>query len=179
MAKDVANNTRAFKAKGRWFRVYAEIINDPKVQKLPAHLFRTWINILALAAEDDGKLPSTDDIAFRLRMSPKDAEGHVCDLIDCGLIDIAPDRSLSPHNWCTRQYRWDGIDRTNAQRQKRHRNSRRNGRVTDGVTQNRSVSVSDTSLEDRNRSIHEGKIGSSKEDRGGCAADDVTDGGRS
>jgi len=30
----------------RWFRFYAESVNDPKVQRLPAHLFKTWVNIL-------------------------------------------------------------------------------------------------------------------------------------
>ena len=175
MSEKIRNKSAVFKAKGRWFRVYTEIVNDPKVQKLAPHLFKTWINLLALAAENDGKLPAIDDIAFKLRMSPKDADGHVCELIDLGLIDISPDRSLSPHNWYTRQYRWDGADPTAADRMRRMRKRRRerncNGDVTVGVTVPASVLLSASVLEDTDQglSIQGSEDGSCSEEGDGCA----------
>ena len=48
----------------RWFRFYDEALDDPKVQRLAPHLFKTWINLLCLASKEDGTMPSNDDIAF-------------------------------------------------------------------------------------------------------------------
>ncbi len=142
----------------RWFRVYDEIIDDIKVQSLPPHLFKTWINLLALASKNGGTIPHVGAIAFRLRMSPQDATNALDELIHLGLIDIAPDGSWRPHNWLTRQYRADNADDpTNAERQRkwrgqnRLRKNTRNGPHNGSVTQNASVSVSESVL------IHPGK----------------------
>ena len=152
----------------KWIRLYVDIIDDMKVQRLPANAFKAWINILALAGQHGGALPSVDEIAFRLRMSPNDAENAIDELVSIGLIDIVGGiegpRSLRPHNWDKRQFRWDAVDPTNRDRQKRHRdkakrlrNGLRNRRVTDGVTEipSVSVSVSDSVEEDRDYSIQE------------------------
>ena len=40
----------------RWFRMYEEILDDPKVQKLPDDLFKAWVNVLALSSRNGGKL---------------------------------------------------------------------------------------------------------------------------
>jgi hypothetical protein len=88
----------------RWFRFYSETLNDPKVQRLPAQHFKTWVNLLCLAGSNGGKLPRRDDIAFQLRMSDHDAQIQIDELIGVGLIDIAADGSLEPHNWKGRQY---------------------------------------------------------------------------
>lgn len=88
----------------RWFRFYAESVNDPKIQRLPAHQFKTWINLLCLASSNGGKLPRRDDIAFQLRMSDHDAQVQLDDLIGIGLLDILPDGGIEPHNWKGRQY---------------------------------------------------------------------------
>jgi hypothetical protein len=86
-----------------WFRFYTAAIDDPKVQRLSPHLFKTWVNLLCLAGQGGGILPSIDDIAFRLRLSAQDAECHVSDLVLAGLIDITASKALTPHNWTTRQ----------------------------------------------------------------------------
>lgn len=99
------DNSSEIKAEPRrWFRFYAESVNDPKVQRLPAHLFKTWVNLLCLASANGGTLPSRDDIAFQLRMSDHDANSQIDELIGLGLIDIATGKSLEPHNWKARQY---------------------------------------------------------------------------
>ena len=90
---------------GRWFRLYADALNDPKVQRLPGHLFKTWINCLCIAAEADGII-NAEDIPFRLRMSDHDAEIAIADLIRSGLLEygmVNGDTCLTPHNWRTRQ----------------------------------------------------------------------------
>lgn len=89
--------------RGGWFRMYAEILDDYKIQCLSPHLLRTWLNLLALTCRYGGRLPGRENIAFVLRMSIADANSHLDDLIDVGLVDILPDGSLLPHNWFSRQ----------------------------------------------------------------------------
>ena len=99
------DNSNEIKAEPRrWFRFYAESVNDPKVQRLPAHLFKTWVNLLCLASANGGTLPSREDIAFQLRMSDHDANSQIDELIGIGLLDIATGKSLEPHNWKARQF---------------------------------------------------------------------------
>lgn len=87
-----------------WFRLYAELIDDPKCQRLSPALFKTWINLLCLACQAGGRLPSIDDMAFRLRLSVHDAESQLSDLIMAGLIDIDSTGARFPHNWPNRQF---------------------------------------------------------------------------
>ena len=54
---------------GRWFRFYIRSLDDLKVQAMSGDLFKTWVNLLSLAAEQDGALPDIATIAFRLRLS--------------------------------------------------------------------------------------------------------------
>ena len=44
----------------RWFRMYAEVVDDPKVQRLSPALFRAWVNVLCLAASNGGVVPVND-----------------------------------------------------------------------------------------------------------------------
>ena len=41
----------------KWFRLYNDVINDPKVQRLDGETFKAWINILCLASKGGGVLP--------------------------------------------------------------------------------------------------------------------------
>lgn len=81
-----------------WLRLYCGILDDPKVQRLPAEQFKGWINLLCLVKENDGLLPSAGDIAFRLRISEADAEHLIGELTKRGLLDTDGD-GLRPHNW--------------------------------------------------------------------------------
>lgn len=102
-----------------WFRFYTSAIDDPKVQRLPPHLFKTWVNLLCLAGQNGGDLPSIDDIAFRLRMSAQDAECHMSDLVLAGLIDIT-EGGRTPHNWAARQFQSD----CSTERVRKHRRNK-------------------------------------------------------
>ena len=89
-----------------WLRLYTSIVHDPKVQCLTSDDFRGWINILCLAKEGDGLLPSIRDIAFSLRITQAEAQRLLEVLESEGLLD-ATDKGLKPHNWNGRQFQSD------------------------------------------------------------------------
>ena len=41
----------------RWFRLYEGVVNDPKLQRLPAETFRGLINLWCVTSANGGKLP--------------------------------------------------------------------------------------------------------------------------
>jgi len=101
----------------KWLRLYTEALDDPKVQRLPADLFKTWINLLLLAGqqEERGTLPDLDDIAFRLRLPEDEIRDHLTALIVAGLIEGGD--VCSVHGWESRQPRSDNAaERMSARR---------------------------------------------------------------
>jgi DNA-binding transcriptional MocR family regulator len=105
----------------RWFRVYVDLVDDPKVQRLDAALFKALINLWCLASANDGALPPIDEIAFKLRMKREKAQRVLTELRAAGLIDD-DQRGARPHNWDKRQFTSDG----STPRVKRFRERRRN-----------------------------------------------------
>jgi len=103
----------------RWFRMYDDLLDDPKVQRLEPVLFKAWVNFLCLASRNDGVLPPTEDIAFVLRIDEGVAELWLAQLAERGLIDDI-EGETKPHNWDKRQFRSDR-DETAADRKRRHR----------------------------------------------------------
>jgi hypothetical protein len=117
---------------GRWFRMYDEVLNDPKVQRLPGEKFKAWVNLLCLASKGNGVLPPLVDLAFALRMSEERVasllnEFYASRLLDETEVDGAP-MSYTPHNWNGRQFRSDVTDPTAADRMRRYRSNKRNDR---------------------------------------------------
>ncbi len=105
----------------RWFRMYAEVLNDPKVQRLSGDDFKDWVNLLCLASQNDGRLPDLEDIAFALRRSPDGALTVLERCLNAGLIDRRSGGDsgwhYAPHGWDERQYKSD----TSTERVKRFR----------------------------------------------------------
>lgn len=126
----------------RWFRVYDDLVDDPKVQRLPGETVKSLLNLWCLASQNDGMLPAADDIAFKLRMTPAKVTKLLSVLGECGLIDSDED-GLRPHNWNARQYKSDVTDPTAALRQKAYRDRNKN-RDDD---RNATVTVTDTRAE--------------------------------
>jgi hypothetical protein len=119
----------------RWFRLYDDVLDDPKVQRLAPVLFKAWINLLCLASRNSGALPSVDDIAFALRTDIETMNAQIDDLVARGLIDEDGD-AITPHNWKARQFRSDR-DETAAERQARKRSRDKensNAHVTRDIT---------------------------------------------
>lgn len=114
----------------RWFRFYDGALDDPKVQSLPADLFKMWVNILCVASRHGGKIPM-DSLAFMLRTDEKRAKASLDELTKRGLIDVT-DGGPEPHNWAGRQHKSD----VSNDRVKRFRERTGNGvgNVTSTVT---------------------------------------------
>lgn len=123
----------------RWFRFYDCALDDPKVQKLPAELFKTWVNLLCVASRNDGILPALEDLAFMLRKDEETLARVLHELQRLGLIDES-EQGLTPHNWATRQYQSDN----SAERVRKHREAKRHSNVSPvtecNVTRNNDVS---------------------------------------
>src|SRR5690349_1451872 len=103
----------------RWFRVYDDLVDDPKVQRLPDAMFKAIVNLWCLASKNDGALPPAADIGFKLRMKPAKVEAMLTMFIEAGLLDRDQDL-LRPHNWRNRQYKSDvSTDRVKQFRKRR------------------------------------------------------------
>jgi predicted transcriptional regulator len=91
--------------------MYDELLDDPKVQRLPAEDFRGWVNLLCLASRNDGKLPSLTDISFALRETLDTVSTLVERLRSAGLIERrsggADGAYDAPYRWKERQYKSD------------------------------------------------------------------------
>lgn len=84
----------------KWFRFHSEALDSKKVQDLSPVLFKFWINLLALANNEDprGTLPGDEEVAFRLRIPPKKTSEWINELVGRGLVDDNPD-TVVMHNW--------------------------------------------------------------------------------
>jgi hypothetical protein len=115
----------------RWFRVYDDLVDDPKVQRLPPDLFKYLINLWCLASQNGGKLPAIADIAFKLRINDSKVRSVLAELDAAGLIDVdetSVEMVIAPHNWEKRQFKSDVS--TNRVKAFRERQTKRNGAVT-------------------------------------------------
>src|SRR5262245_43792267 len=100
-----------------WLRLYCDILNSPKAQRLSGEDFKGWINLLALAKEHGGLIPPLEDVAFRLRTTEEEVRRLVEVLVKCKLLD-SDGENVAPHNWHRRQFEWD----SSTERVKRFRN---------------------------------------------------------
>jgi len=120
----------------RWFRMYDDVINDPKVMKLPEATRWQWVAVLCAASKHGGKVPPAAELAFLLRMTDQRAASLIAELLRAGLLDKV-DGGFAPHNWEGRQYKSDG----STERVKRFRERQRN------VSSNDAPAVSETGPE--------------------------------
>ncbi|KRR21892.1 hypothetical protein [Bradyrhizobium retamae] len=117
-----------------WFRMYAGVINDPKVMKLPEATRWHWVACLCVASDHGGKLPPAPDLAFALRMSEQRAAVLVTELYRAGLLDKV-DGGFAPHNWSGRQYQSDSsTKRVRDFRERKKREAGVTGNVSPDVT---------------------------------------------
>jgi len=129
----------------RWFRFYDTVLDDPKVQRLPAPLFKTWVNLLCLASRLGGTLPNVSDMAWTLRMDEADLEAQVERLVAAGLLEQGND-TFAPHNWSERQFQSDNsTSRVQKFRDKKRNVSGNGERNVSGETQ---VNAVDTDTEE-------------------------------
>lgn len=104
----------------KWFRFYSDAMRNPKVAKLADNDFRLWVELLAVASENDGKIPNLEDLKHLLRRRLDHLKGGVKRLISNGLIDVL-EGGYEPHNWTKFQYKSDSsTDRVRKHRSKRN-----------------------------------------------------------
>lgn len=118
----------------RWFRMYADVVDNPKVQLLAGDDFKAWVNLLCLAASNGGRLPSRDAIAFKLRMTVTGVDTVLERLVNAGLIDKvsggADGWGYAPHDWKERQFNSD----SSTPRVQRYRERKRSAGATPSDT---------------------------------------------
>lgn len=95
------------KKQNPWFRLYGEVLEDPKVQRLNGESFKGWVNLLCLACKRGGRFPR-DEVAFSLRLPDKKADELINILLKADLIEIEGE-TIIPHNWEGRQFRSDDV----------------------------------------------------------------------
>jgi len=114
----------------RWFRLYDEVLNDPKVQRLDGETFKAWINILCIVSQNSGRLPEIPEMAFALRIDDNACRTVVERLLNATLIDRVNGGPngwhYAPHGWGERQYKSD----TSTERVKRFRQRSKTVTVT-------------------------------------------------
>ena len=120
---------------GLWFRIYDEALDDPRLQRLPASLFRVWFNLLCAASRNGGTLPDLPELAFMLRTRPGALSRRLEALKAAGLIEEM-DGALRPREWDKRQFVERPADPTAADRMRRMRERavERNGAMAPTVT---------------------------------------------
>lgn len=106
-----------------WFRFYDDAVNDPKIIEIADDLFRAWVNVLCIAAKNDGVLPEMKHVAVVLRVKPTKAAALVTRLVAAGLVDNY-NGVFAPHNWQGRQFKSDD----SGPRVKKHREKLRNAK---------------------------------------------------
>lgn len=123
--------------KRSWIRLYTEVPDDPKVQTLPDHLFKFWVNCLCLGGRNDGILPTFEQIAWMLRDTKEHVAEMMAELVKADLIDQI-EGGYMPHEWSTRQYESDVSNERVKRHRERHKKLLGNGEcnVTSGVTDN-------------------------------------------
>ena len=104
-----------------WFRMYAEVLNDPKVQNLPGDLFKIWVNALCIACNGNGTLPKLEDVSFALRLPFHETKTAFQELEKHALL-VTVDETFQFKSWNKRQYKSD----VSTERVKRHRERKRN-----------------------------------------------------
>ena len=73
-----------------WAKVWIEILDDMKMCRLPDRLWRRTIELVLIAKEQreqDGYLPSLEDMAWRLRTNAELLEAELTDLARVGIVE--------------------------------------------------------------------------------------------
>lgn len=100
-----------------WFRMYGEMMDDPKIGTLDDAAFRTWIELLCVAckAESEGNTKLTEGtLSWALR---RNATETLQQLLHRGLVTLNETGEIVITNWNKRQKKSD----SSTERVKRHR----------------------------------------------------------
>jgi len=130
----------------KWFRMWNDIIDDPKcnVSNMPYETFHLFVSLMAYASEleKNGFIHNEDDPAWRLRISNEKLKKHLKILINLEII-TQDKNGISFKNWNKRQFSSD----KSTDRVKRFRNGKRNVSETVNETPPETDTETDTETE--------------------------------
>jgi hypothetical protein len=83
-----------------WLKSWVNILDKPKVMRLPPSEYKAWNLLLHIAGrfDHDGVLPPIEECAFILHVSVDELKTRIETLIGVGLIDRTGD-ALTMHDW--------------------------------------------------------------------------------
>ncbi len=118
-----------------WIKLYHEILDDPKMGRLPANLWQRFIECCLMAGEFDkgGKLPPMPDISWRLRVDEQTLSQEFDALARHGLLDYATDRPLDSY-WLVVNFAKRQEPVSASERMQRMRDRSKKGQYYEGVT---------------------------------------------
>ena len=120
-----------------WLKLYHEMLDDPKVAKLPDSSWRRFVECLLLAGEVDksGFLPDVPDMAWRLRLNDNTLSQDLSRLALSGLVELKNDGESDRWfvtNFSKRQGASAAAERMRAYR--RRKNQKREDEILDTDT---------------------------------------------
>lgn len=88
-----------------WIKMYPEMLHDRKMRKLTEHEQLVFMKLLLLAGQEDqdGYLPSAEDIALELYTKETDVTKVCKKLIDAGMLSVTDDGYMYVTNFKKRQ----------------------------------------------------------------------------
>lgn len=108
-----------------YVKLHTDVLDNRKIQTLPDHLVRPWLNFLLLSRRNGGFLPDVSDLAFRLRVDQATAASWITQLLKLKLLDrVGTAGDLQPHDWND----WNPpvmTDKTGASRQAKWRENQK------------------------------------------------------
>ncbi len=120
-----------------WFRVYHDIIDDPKILELPRAERWHVVELLSVASTQTvrGTLPDCKKLAIHLRIHKNRAQAIVDKFIRLGFIDVNHDtKTMKIHGWEKRQFKSDDVSARSAASMQRSRERRVNVHVNEPDT---------------------------------------------
>jgi hypothetical protein len=139
----------------RWFRLYDDIIDDPKIIALSPQNRWHYVAVLSCANRQSirGTLPPMGELAIHLRVTPSEAKRIISRFIEDHLIDVSGDtQTLSVHGWHKRQFKSDDVNSRVATFRDSYKKQPSNvsGNVTSTLHETPSDTDTDTDTEKKN-----------------------------
>jgi len=110
-----------------WIKLYHEILDDPKMGKLPNHLWRRAVELFLLAGRNgnDGALPSVEEMTWILRLEKEKLLEDILGLAEVGVVHEA-----EPGAWVVTNFSKRQAAILPAERMNNFRKRKRNDEVT-------------------------------------------------
>ncbi len=108
-----------------WLKLWNEILDKEKIQRLDSCSFKAWINVLCCAARNNlgGVLQPSESLAFLMRITVTEVEAHLKKLVEAGLVDRTR-TGYAVHDWA----HWQPCSKTDAERKADERRRKKESR---------------------------------------------------